>query len=154
MALTNPPRPTAQGLPCDSAQSKQQEMPFSSTHISFDTGYFKLRQDCFYPGSVRGFGTPVSIHRPLGSFYSHRSCQTHQKVNLKLNQQLQGSTSMLLPAVICFPQCSSHSPGCQQAFRLPDIQLDPGQLCFVLVYSVLSRCLMDFSPPVLIITTL
>lgn len=53
---------------------------------------------------------------------------------------------MLLPAVICFPQCSSHSPGCQQAFRLTDLQLDPGQLYFVLVYSVLSRCLMDFSP--------
>lgn len=53
---------------------------------------------------------------------------------------------MLLPAVICFPQYSPHSPGWQQAFRLTDLQLDPGQLYYVLVYSVLSRCLMDFSP--------
>lgn len=121
-------------------------MPFSSTHISSDIGHFKPGQEYFSSGIVRVFWTSVSIHMALGSFYSHRSCQIHQKVNLKLNQKLQGSTSMLWPAIICFPQCSSHSPGCQQAFRLTDIQHDPGQLYFSLVCLVLSKCLMDFPP--------
>lgn len=53
---------------------------------------------------------------------------------------------MHLPVVICFGQCPPHSPGGQQGFGLTDLQLDPGQLYFVLVYSMLSRCLTDFSP--------
>lgn len=52
---------------------------------------------------------------------------------------------MHLLVVSCFPQCSPHSPSCQQAFGLTDLQLDPGQLQFVLVCSMLSRCLMGFS---------
>lgn len=52
---------------------------------------------------------------------------------------------MRLPVVICFPQGPPRSPGCQQIFR-PDLQCDPAQLYFVLVYSTPSSCPVDFSP--------
>lgn len=45
---------------------------------------------------------------------------------------------MRLP-VICFPWCPPRSLGCQQAFGLTDLQFDPGQLYFLLVYSTPSR---------------
>lgn len=44
------------------------------------------------------------------------------------------------------PWVSALHPQLQWAFGLTALQFDPGQLRFVLVYSMLSRCPMDCSP--------